>query len=221
MTPHMERRPPVIIILGPQGSGKGTQAELLAQRRKFVYLSTGEALRRELAAGSVLGKLAQRLIQTGKLLPNSVVNRLVAKALAQPAALRHGVVLDGYPRNRGQADYLERHAEVTAVISLMLTDREAVHRIGGRRVCSVCGRGYHVPSKPPRRVGTCDACGGRLVIRPDDRPTAIRRRLRIFRRQTQPLLRRYRQRGLVRAVDAAPPIPRVFRAVVSALKHEA
>lgn len=217
MTARHAARPRAILMFGPQGSGKGTQAELLAKRRKFVYLSTGEALRRELAAGSALGKLAQRSLRTGVLLSDSLVNRLVAKALAQPSARRHGVVLDGYPRNRGQAGYLDRHAEVTDVISLLLTDREAVRRIGGRRICSSCGRGYHTLSKPPKRVGICDACGGKLVTRPDDRAAAIRRRLQIFRRQTQPLLERYRARDLVREVDAAPPIAQVFRAVTAAL----
>ena len=219
MTAPRGRRVRAILMFGPQGSGKGTQAELLAKRRKFVYLSTGEVLRRAVASGSALGKRVQRSLRTGALLPDAVVNRLVAQALTRPAAKRFGVVLDGYPRNVAQANYLDRIAEVTDVISLTLTDREAVRRIGGRRVCSACGRGYHVLSKPPKRIGICDACGGRLVIRPDDRPIAIRRRLRIFRRQTQPLLARYRARGLVREVDAAPPIPRVFGAVTAVLKR--
>lgn len=221
MTPRTQRRPSVIIILGPQGSGKGTQAELLAKRRKFVYLSTGEVLRKAVARGSALGRRVARSLRTGELLSDEVVNALVAQALARPAARRYGVVLDGYPRNAAQANFLDRHGAVTDVISLTLTDREAIRRIGGRRVCPSCGRGYHVVYQPPKRAGVCDACGGTLAVRPDDRPAAIRRRLAIFRRQTQPLLRRYRAGGLVREVDAAPAIADVFRAVVNALRHEA
>ena len=214
------KRVPVIIILGPQGSGKGTQAELLAKRRKFVYLSTGEVLRQAVSSGSSLGKRVQRSMKTGELLPDAVVNRLVAQALARPAAQRYGVVLDGYPRNQSQAEFLERHGEVTDVISLTLTDREAVRRLGGRRVCSGCGRGYHAMHKPPQRAGVCDACGGKLITRPDDRPVAIKNRLKIFRRQTQPLVKRYRSRGLVHPINAAPPIAQVFRQVVSVLKRK-
>lgn len=218
MTTKSATRVPVIIILGPQGSGKGTQAELLAKRRKFVYLSTGEVLRQAVASGSSLGKRVQRSMKTGELLPDTVVNRLVAQALARPSAQRYGVVLDGYPRNQSQAEFLDRHARVTDVVSLTLTNRESVRRIGGRRVCMECGRGYHVVYKPSKRAGTCDACRGTLVVRPDDRPAAIRNRLKIFRRQTQPLLKRYRSRGLVRPINAAPSITQVFRQVVLALK---
>src|SRR3989338_3488944 len=161
-----------MVIFGVQGSGKGTQAELVARRFGLQHISTGEIFRSEIARHTVLGKRACQYLATGKLVPDSVTNAMVVKHLRTPRARSRGYIFDGYPRNRAQLTALTRLGPVTHVIEIVLPDRIAVHRISGRLNC-VCGLSYHLKYRPPKRRGVCDRCGKKLFVRGDDRAPAI------------------------------------------------
>lgn len=206
------------VIFGVQGSGKGTQAELLARRFGVVHIASGDIFRREIARRTVLGRRAARYLAAGPLVPDAVTNAIIGKRLTTPAVRRRGFVLDGYPRNRNQLLYLARVAPITQAIEIVLSDREAVRRITGRLNC-LCGRIYHREFQPPKRSGRCDRCGRKLFVRNDDRPDVVRRRIRIYHRQTAPLLRHFRRQGKLLQVDGRPKIPVVFRGVVAHLRH--
>ncbi|MDP3986545.1 MAG: nucleoside monophosphate kinase [Candidatus Veblenbacteria bacterium] len=197
------------IFLGPQGSGKGTQAQALAGFLGVPHISTGEIFRQMAAAGDPLGvKARDEYFSKGILVPDEVTNALVKQRLQQADAAG-GFILDGYPRNLVQAEFLARLNTEVAAIYLTLSDEEAVKRITGRRSCSVCGTVYHVQFKPPVKPDVCDSDGAPLLQRVDDTEPLVRDRLVTFHKQTEPLLEFYRQRGQLIKVDGTPPIPEV------------
>ena len=206
-----------ILIFGPQGSGKGTQAELLARNFGLVYISTGDIFRRHIKNKTKLGKDALKYINSGKLVPNEVVNKIAISEIKKPKAKKNGFILDGFPRNILQAKALNLETEVTDVVVINLTDKESISRIGGRRVCK-CGRSYHLKYNPPKRPGFCDKCGDKIFIRDDDKPTAIKKRLKIYHQETEPVFKLYKKLGVLKVVNGKPPIPEVFKLVKKALK---
>jgi len=206
-----------LVIFGVQGSGKGTQAELIAKRFGLTHVATGDIFRREVSHQTKLGKLAARYLTAGKLVSDAVTNAMVAKRLRRADVRRRGFILDGYPRNANQLRALHRFRQLTHAIEIRLPEHEAVRRITGRRSCR-CGHVYHLEYNPPSRPGRCDYCGRRLYIRDDDRPAVIRRRIRDYQRQTTPLLDYFRRRGKLLAVDGQPPIPTVFKSILAQLK---
>ena len=210
--------PPRLVIFGVPGSGKGTQAELVARRYGVRHISTGTILRSEISRRTVLGQRARRYLAAGKLVPDSVTNALVAKHLRTATVRRRGFILDGYPRTRRQLNALERMGGVTLAVEIALTDAAAVHRISGRQNC-VCGASYHAAYHPPKRPGGCDRCGRRLFTRDDDRPGPVRRRIRIYHRQTAPHVRHYRRHGVLVTVDGQPAIAEVFSSLVGRLRR--
>lgn len=194
-----------IILLGPPGAGKGTQAALLAQQESIPHISTGDILRAAKAAGTELGKLAASFMDRGDLVPDEVVIGLVKERLAQPDCQK-GFIFDGFPRTVPQADALGRALAdlglpLTGVISIEVPDGVLVDRAVGRRSCTKCGEIYHVVSKPPRVAGLCDRCGSHLVQRDDDKAEVVENRLRRYHQQTSPLIDYYRAKGLLRTVD--------------------
>lgn len=203
--------PKRIILLGPQGSGKGTQAVELSRLLRLPHISTGEIFRTHLKHGTPLGRRIARVMGRGSLVPDRVVNRIVSVRLNQPDC-RRGFILDGYPRTVDQARFLERTFPPNLVIALQLSARDAVRRISGRRIAPD-GTIYHLVFDPPpaslRKV---------LVLRHDDTPAVVGRRLRLYRLHTEPLITFYRERGVLQRVDAAPPIPRVTRRIVRELR---
>lgn len=205
-----------VILLGPQGSGKGTQAELLAQRLGVPHVSTGDMFRDHVGRGTELGQQVGALLKAGTLVPDDVTNDMVTERLGKPDAA-HGFVLDGYPRNMNQAQLLAAVVPEVHVVELRLVDDEAVRRITGRRVCSACGATYHLEFAPPRVVGVCDRCSSPLSQRSDDTEVAVRERLATYHRETEPLLAHYRARGALTVVDGTPPIPEVARTLQTAL----
>lgn len=203
--------PAAIILFGPPGSGKGTQAKLLKAALGIPHISTGDMLRERIASGDSLGLQVKDIMQAGRLVPDEVVNQLVADRIAQPDC-RQGFILDGYPRTLPQAAELERllgdRGYRELVIHLKVDYTKVIARIAGRRVCPVCGTLYSLTSNPPRQPEVCDRDGARLVIRDDDRESVIRERLEAYERLTRPLLDYYgRKGGVLREVDGNDGTP--------------
>lgn len=212
----MLKRPYRITILGPQGSGKGTQAELLAKQLGIPSLSMGQMLRDEVARGGERGKLVDSIISKGHHVPAELSMDLFRERIAQPDCAR-GFIIDGFPRNLDQYKLYQPMGGPTHVVALELTDDAAVERLGGRLQCA-CGMIYHVKFSPPKKPGVCDSCGGKLERRHDDTPEVIRERLKLYHEKTEPLFARYGQEGILFRIDAGPAIPEVQAAIVKALK---
>jgi adenylate kinase len=203
-----------LVLLGPPGAGKGTQAQRIAAKYKIPHLSTGEMLRDAVAAGTEVGRRAKAIMDAGRLVPDDVMNRLIAERIAQPDAAR-GFVLDGFPRTLAQAEALdalleERDQGLDAVLEFAVDDDALVERISGRYACAKCGAGYHDRFKQPKVPGVCDVCGSReFVRREDDKAATVRARLDAYHAQTAPLLPYYRDKELLAAVDGMGEIDQV------------
>lgn len=210
---------PKIVIMGPQGSGKGTQAELIAKRLSIPKITTGEIYRENIRRKTKLGAMAARIINKGNLMPNKITNGIMAKELKKPSAGK-GYLVDGYPRNIEQAECLEKIAMPNFVIFLSARMPIIIQRISKRRECGNCKAIYHLINRPPKISGICDKCGNGLVQREDDKPLAIKRRLQIFRTQTKPLIARYKKMGIFHSYDGEKPIPIVQKQIFRDLKNE-
>lgn len=197
------------VLFGPQGCGKGTQGQLLAERYDIPLIGAGEMFRAEIAEKTQLGALLQGYVDNGLLAPDDVVNAVVAQRMKR-LDLSRGFILDGYPRNVEQASHLDRLAKINLAISIRISDKEALRRLLGRRQCLRCKQVYHLTDAPPVREGVCAVCGGRLAPREDDTEEAIRKRLATFHFMTEPLASYYRQRGVLLVVNGEQPIPYVF-----------
>jgi len=206
-----------LVLLGPPGSGKGTQGERLARALGVPRISTGDILRRNVAQGTDLGKKAKAFMETGKLVPDELVIAMTAARLKEADA-RNGFILDGFPRTIPQAEALGRLTPLDAVVNLFLEPEELVKRSAGRRVCPKCESVYHLASNPPRKAGICDKCGTPLVTRPDDREEVVRTRIETYERQTAPLVQYYRDKGLLREVYASGMIDEISQRVQEALR---
>ena len=190
-----------IIMLGPPGSGKGTQAQILSELYCVPVITTGDMLRDSVDMGTRYGKLAKDYMERGDLVPDGIVNRIVGDRLKRND-LSEGFILDGYPRSIPQADALdkildENNQELDYVIHVVLDDESIIDRLSKRRVCPNCGAVYHLESNPPKIPDVCDECGSKLIRRNDDSPDVIRKRLKVYREKTKPLLERYEERGIV------------------------
>ncbi len=197
-----------IIIIGSQGSGKGTQARLIAERFSIAHISTGDMLRDLAKQSTDQGSYIDLLIRQGKLIPDAIVTDLLRQRLSNDDC-KKGFVLDGYPRNINQAKLLEDIAKIGAVIYLKLSDEEAVKRLATRLVCQKCGEIYGTV-KQPAEEGRCDLCGGDLYQRNDESEFAVRRRLEIFHKDTKPLIDHYRYKRLLHEINANQNIEQVF-----------
>lgn len=211
-----------LVFLGPPGGGKGTQAEILAERRQLPAISTGQILR-EAAQSETLGPVVRRTIEEGGLVPDSLMIRIVEDRLNRPDC-RRGFILDGFPRTVGQADDLGRLLErmglkLDGVVLLEVDEERLVKRLAQRRVCSQCGATYHLTSRPPEKAGLCDRCGGALRQRDDDREEVVRERFRTYRAKTLPLVDYYAAQGLLHPVDGDQPIDAVADAIERALSQ--
>lgn len=188
-----------ILFLGPPGSGKGTQADRLAQELGIPHIASGDMFREEVAQGTELGSTAKRYLDAGEYVPDEVTIEMVSERLRRPDA-RRGFVLDGFPRTLAQAKALEGRVDLDVVILLDVPEEEVVRRISGRRSCPE-GHVYHLEDEPPEHPGRCDRDGQPLYQRDDDREEVVRNRLRVYRDQTEPLVDLYRDRGFLRRVD--------------------
>ena len=206
-----------LILLGAPGAGKGTQAEILSAKLGIPTISTGNILRAAIQEGTEIGLQAKSYMDAGKLVPDSIIIDIVAQRLSQPDCAE-GFILDGVPRTIPQAEALEK-AGITfdAVVSLEISDEEIVERMGGRRVCASCGAPFHVKNLPPKVEGVCDACGGKLEARADDKPEVVRDRLKVYHKETAPLKDFYAARNLLKTVENQPTVAETTTAILKAL----
>jgi adenylate kinase len=210
-----------LILLGPPGAGKGTQAKMLVERLGIPQISTGDMLRAAVKAGSPLGSEAKRYMDRGALVPDQVINGLVRERVQQPDTTS-GYILDGYPRTLDQAESLREMLlalglAVDHVVSLEVPTEELVQRLAGRRTCLTCGAMYHVGFSPSQLDGRCDSCGGLTVQRDDDREDTVRHRLTVYADQTSPLIRFYEKLGLLRQVDGTGSVGEIFQRITRAV----
>ena len=207
-----------IILLGPPGAGKGTQAKVLEEARGFKQLSTGDMLRAAVAAGSEIGRKAKAIMDRGDLVSDEVIVAVVGERLNQPD-VKNGVVFDGFPRTPAQAEALDvmlasRGQKLDAVVEMKVQDEELVKRISGRFTCATCGKGYHDSFARPKEDGICDVCGGtKFTRRVDDNEKTVRDRLNVYNKQTAPLVSYYGKRGNLHNVDGMADIPVVTAAI--------
>lgn len=194
-----------IVLLGPPGAGKGTQAKLMQQQTGMSHISTGDLLREAIAIGSPIGAQAHAFMERGELVPDGLVIGMIEDRLGHAGA-DPTFILDGFPRTVAQADALEqlltaKHIPLDHVMNIEVPREDVVRRLSGRRTCARCGTMFHVDFDPPRQAGACDRCGGELYQREDDREETIRARLEVYDKATKPLTAFYRSRGLLRDID--------------------
>lgn len=211
-----------IILIGPPGAGKGTQSLTLCENLGIPHVSTGEMLREEVREGSVLGQRVEQHLASGNLVPDELVSELVVKRLTLPDT-KEGYLLDGYPRSVNQAKSLTSLLDrlgtpLTAAVLLDLPDQTIISRLSSRRTCDQCGRSYHIKHNPPAVDGQCDACCSSLVQREDDAESAIRNRLDVYHRQTEPVLDYYKSNGLLVNVSADGSIDNVRASILENLR---
>ena len=211
-----------ILLMGPPGAGKGTQAALLVEKYHIPHISTGDMFRAAVKEGTPLGLEAKRYMDSGQLVPDSVTIGIVKERLAKPDC-RQGFILDGFPRTLEQAAALdvtlaELGISLTRVVNIVAPDAELVRRMTGRRICKGCGATYHVDFNPPAAAAVCDKCGGEIYQRADDKEETVAKRLSVYQAQTQPLIGYYRDRGLYAEINGLQPIDAVLADVEASLR---
>ena len=192
----MSESHPNVLLLGPPGAGKGTQSANVAEEYDVPHVTTGDALRANKDMETEHGT-PREFMEAGELVPDPVVNEIVAEALTGG----EGYVLDGYPRNTEQAEYLADITTLDVVCLLSVSESELVERLTGRRVCAECGANYHVEFNPPEEEGVCDECGGELIQRDDDTENTVRERIRVYHESTEPVVEYYREAGILEEID--------------------
>ncbi len=211
-----------LILLGPPGAGKGTQAKLLEEKRGLRQLSTGDMLRGAIAQGTEMGRKAKVVMDRGDLVSDDIVVSIIAERLDRPD-VEKGFILDGFPRNQAQAEALDRMLKdkglkLDAVIEMKVDDEELVKRIAGRYTCAKCGKGYHDIFEKPKKAGICDVCGStEFVRRADDNEKTVRDRLQVYNKQTAPLVDYYGRTGVLHKVNGMADIPVVTRQIENVL----
>jgi len=205
----------IVILMGIQGCGKGTQSQLLCRAKNFRHINLGELFRMHVSLETEIGKKANSYISRGLLVPDEVVYEVIESGLAEPAT---GKILDGFPRTLAQAEYLAQKHHIDKVISLELSDDIAKERMLARRNCSQCKKEYNLLNNPPQVAGICDICGGELECRADDKPELIQNRIDVFHKETKPLLDYYQKMGVLSIVDASGLIDDIHHEILKVLQ---
>lgn len=212
-----------IVMLGAPGAGKGTQAKMIAVKYNVPHISTGDIFRANIKEGTELGKKAKSYMDQGLLVPDELVVDLVVDRLQQDDC-NNGYVLDGFPRTIPQAEALDAAltkfgSKLDFALDIDVADDFIVKRMGGRRACLTCGATYHIVNIPPKTEGICDTCGGELVLRDDDKPETVEKRLAVYHEQTQPLIDYYKNSGILVTLDGTQDMNDVFNSIVSVLER--
>lgn len=210
-----------IIMLGAPGAGKGTQAKKIAEKCGIPHISTGDIFRANIKNGTELGKKAKTYMDQGLLVPDELVCDLVVDRIQQDDC-KKGYILDGFPRTIPQAESLDKALQAIGekmdyAIDVEVPDENIVKRMGGRRACVGCGATYHLVYAPTKKEGVCDACGGELILRDDDKPETVQKRLGVYHEQTQPLIDYYKNQGILREVDGSVDMEDVFKEILNIL----
>lgn len=213
-----------LLIMGPPGAGKGTQAEMLVKKLRITHISTGDMFRTAIKKGTEMGVKAKEYLDKGELVPDSVVVGMVKERLSQPDCAK-GFLLDGFPRTVAQAEALDETLKsmgikLDGVINILVPREKLIERITGRRICRSCGASYHVLYNSPRVEGKCDSCGGELYQRSDDNVTAANNRLEIYEKQTQPLINYYSRLGVVKNINGNQEISKVLTDIMKSILKE-
>jgi adenylate kinase len=216
---HIKSQPKVVILLGPPGSGKGTQAARLTKELGIPHISTGDLFRENISKNTELGRRAKTFMDAGKLVPDALVLDMLFDRVARPDCA-NGYLLDGFPRTLPQAEAFEKNLNPEAkliVLDLEVPDEIIIQRAAGRRTCKDCAAVYNIHFSAPKKEGSCDKCGGELVQRPDDKPEVVQERLRVYHSQTKPLEAYYEKKGILYRVDGTQSPDDVFRALMQKL----
>lgn len=210
-----------IIMLGAPGAGKGTQAKMIAEKYQIPHISTGDIFRANIKNGTELGMEAKKYMDQGQLVPDELTVKILLDRVSQPDC-REGYVLDGFPRTIPQAKVLdqalaEQNEKIDFAVNVDVPDENIVKRMSGRRACLKCGATYHIEHIPPKKEGLCDVCSSGLVLRDDDRPETVLKRLQVYHEQTQPLIDFYTKKGVLRSVDGTREMQEVFADIAGIL----
>jgi adenylate kinase len=216
-----------LVLLGPPGSGKGTQGERLQEDYRLPYWATGDILRAAVKEGTEVGKEAKKYMDAGDLVPDEVLIGIIAERISSDEA-GDGFILDGFPRTNGQAEALDEKMkelgrELTASILIDVPEKEVVRRLGGRRTCKENGHVFHVEFDPPKEEGICDVCGGELIVRDDDKPEVIKHRLEQYHEKTAPLIDYYEKKGILHRVEGAKgpdEVEKQIQALLATVRRE-
>jgi len=213
-----------IIMLGAPGAGKGTQAKMIAEEKGIPHISTGDIFRANIKEGTDLGKEAKTYMDQGKLVPDELTVRILLDRVSKEDC-KNGYVLDGFPRAIPQANVLDEELtklgdKVDFAIDVDVPDENIINRMSGRRACLKCGATYHIKHIPPKQEGICDNCGEKLVLRDDDKPETVKKRLDVYHEQTQPLIRYYSDKGILKTVDGTVDSKEVFAQIKDILAEE-
>jgi len=213
-----------VILLGPPGAGKGTQAERITKDYEIPHISTGDIFRYNIKNNTELGKLAKQYTEKGLLVPDDVTNKIVEDRLSKDDC-KDGFLLDGYPRNVVQAESLGKYLEnkglkIDHVLNIIVDRDELVKRLSGRRVCPSCGATYHIVTKPPKVEGICDHCGEKLIQRTDDNIESVLKRLEVYEDETKPLVEYYSKLNLIRYIDGNKPVNEVYKEIQALIGDE-
>ena len=208
-----------ILLIGPQASGKGTQAQILSEKFNLPIFAAGNILRQKMAEGDELGKQIAELVNRGNMVPNELINRMMEERIKREGG--NGYILDGYPRSLGQAKFLDGLDKLTHVFEISISDEEAVRRISGRRTCPKCQTVYHIKYNPPKKEGVCDKDGAKLVVRDDEKPEIVQQRLKTYHELTEPVLEHYQKQGIYYKINGEQPIEEVSQDILAVLENKA
>ena len=203
-----------LIFLGSPGVGKGTLADMLKERKKITKISTGDLLREHVKNQTALGKEAQKYMDHGNLVPDNIVIEMVKEEIEDI----ENYILDGFPRTLPQAQALGKITKIDKVVNYTATDKTIIQRLSGRRTCPKCNAIYHIQNIPPKKPGVCDKCNAKLIQRKDDKPEAIKERLKVYRKETAPLIEYYQNKGLLVDVDTEKPLEEIYKDTLKAIK---